>query len=98
MPTAEHIVAPDIDSSDWEALTAEQVLALVFERYGADAALSCSFGGTSGMVLVDMAARIFPGVRVMTLDTDFLFPETYELIEKVEARYGFRVQRVKPGK
>jgi phosphoadenosine phosphosulfate reductase len=32
---------------------------------------------------------------VFTLDTDFLFAETYELIDKIEQKYGIRVERVK---
>jgi phosphoadenosine phosphosulfate reductase len=33
---------------------------------------------------------------VFVLDTSFLFPETYRLIEQVESRYGITVQRVLP--
>jgi phosphoadenosine phosphosulfate reductase len=32
---------------------------------------------------------------VFTLDTDFLFPETYELISHIEERYGIQVERVR---
>ena len=32
---------------------------------------------------------------MFTLDTDFLFAETYELIDKIEKKYGIRVERVK---
>jgi phosphoadenosine phosphosulfate reductase len=84
-----------ISNEDWEGRRPEDLLARVFELYGTDAALSCSFGGTSGMVLLDMAARVFPRVRVTTLDTDFLFPETYALIARAEAHYGITVERVR---
>ena len=30
---------------------------------------------------------------MFTLDTDFLFPETYALIEQIEKRYGIAVER-----
>ncbi len=86
---------PNLDAAAWEGLEPSEVLRRVFAEYGRDAALSCSFGGTSGMVLVDMAAKVFPDVRVVTLDTDFLFPETYDLITRVEAKYGITVERVK---
>jgi phosphoadenosine phosphosulfate reductase len=85
----------DILQEDWEGRSPEALLARVLGHFGRDAALSCSFGGTSGMVLLDMAARIAPDVRILTLDTSFLFPETYALIERVEAKYGIRVERVK---
>ena len=80
---------------DWEGQSPEALLERILGEYGRDAALSCSFGGVSGMVLLDMAARIDRGVRILTLDTDFLFPETYALIQRVEARYGVSVERVK---
>jgi phosphoadenosine phosphosulfate reductase len=48
------------------------------------------------MALIDVAARLNPDLRVFTIDTEFLFPETYQLIEKVERRYGITVERVRP--
>lgn len=56
--------------------------------------LSASFGGAGGMVLIDMAARADAGATVFVLDTDFLFPETYALIDRVERKYGIAVERV----
>jgi phosphoadenosine phosphosulfate reductase len=50
--------------------------------------LACSFGGPSGMVLLDMIAQIEPRVEVFYLDTDFLFPETYQTRDRVIERYG----------
>jgi phosphoadenosine phosphosulfate reductase len=47
------------------------------------------------MVLIDIAARLNPQVRVLTLDTEFLFPETYALMERVEQLYGIAIERVK---
>ena len=90
-------MADSILDEDWEGRSPEALLARVLGEYGRDAALSCSFGGTSGMVLLDMAVRVAPDVRILTLDTEFLFPETYALIERVEERYGIAVERVKTG-
>src|SRR4029077_4937598 len=47
------------------------------------------------VALIDIAARVRPDIRVFTLDTDFLFAETYELIDKIERKYGIRVEHVK---
>jgi phosphoadenosine phosphosulfate reductase len=52
--------------------------------------LACSFGGPTGMVLLDMLMQIDPSVEVFYLDTDFLFPETYHLRDVCEQKYGFR--------
>jgi phosphoadenosine phosphosulfate reductase len=57
--------------------------------------LACSFGGPSGMVLLDMVMRLEPKVPVYYLDTDLLFPETYTLVEEVTRRYGVHPKAVR---
>ena len=49
-------------------------------------------GGVDGMALIDMAWRINPEIRVFTLDTGRLPPETYTLFEEVRDRYGIEVE------
>jgi thioredoxin-dependent adenylylsulfate APS reductase len=58
-------------------------------------AISTSFQA-EGMVILDMAARIDPGVRVFTLDTGRLPQATYDLMAEVHRRYGIRVELVFP--
>src|SRR6202158_5244860 len=58
------------------------------------AAIASSFGAED-VALIDIAARVRPDIRVFTLDTDFLFAETYQLIDHIEKKYGIRVERVK---
>jgi phosphoadenosine phosphosulfate reductase len=65
-----------------------ETLRWAVDEFFPDLALACSFGGPSGMVLVDMISRIEPRVEIFYLDTDFLFPETYETRDRVIARYG----------
>lgn len=67
----------------------QEVLHWAISTFFPDIALACSFGGTSGMVLLDMVMKINPKVEVFYLDTDFLFPETYRLKEEAAERYGF---------
>lgn len=50
-------------------------------------ALACSFGAED-MVLLDMFMKINPNGTVFYLDTDVLFEETYQLRDRVIARYG----------
>lgn len=80
------------DAEEW---TAEQVLAWGREQYGSDLAIASSFGAED-VVLIDLAVRACGTIRVFTLDTDFLFPETYTLIERLESRYGIEVERCRP--
>ena len=58
--------------------------------------LAVSFGGLGGLVLLDLALRIDPALRVFYLDTGLLFPETLEFVGRVEARYGISVIAVQP--
>ncbi len=96
MPCFERRLADNLLPRDEaESWSAEQVLRWGFERFGRDIAVASGFGA-EGMVLIDLAARTKGGLRVITLDTGFFFPETYALIEKVEQRYGIRVERLRP--
>ena len=66
----------------------QQVLEWAVERFGREVVLACSFGGISGMALLDMTMQIDPGVPVFYLDTDFLFPETYALRDQAAQHYS----------
>jgi phosphoadenosine phosphosulfate reductase len=79
-----------------EAHTAEEILAWALARYAPRIVLACSFGGPSGMVLLDMVMRLAPDTPVFYLDTDLLFPETYALIEHASAYYGITPIAVHP--
>ncbi len=71
-----------------ELAEAHEVLNWGLQRYSPEIALACSFGGASGMALLDMAVRTGWAFEVFYLDTDLLFPETYALIEQVRNHYG----------
>jgi len=72
-----------------EGRTPQEVLRWAAERYQPGLALACSFGGPSGMVLLDMMMQVDRSVEVFYLDTDFLFPETYRLRDQAAAKYNF---------
>jgi len=73
---------------------AEAVLGWALESFRR-VVIVASFQAESS-VLIDMAARIRPGVEVLTLDTGRLPQETYDMIDRVRARYGVQVQVVAP--
>src|ERR1700732_5509413 len=80
--------------ADAERWSAEEILRWGLTEFNPHAAIASSFGAED-VALIDIAARVRPDIRVFTLDTDFLFAETYELIDKIEQKYGIRVERVK---
>jgi phosphoadenosine phosphosulfate reductase len=78
-----------------EAWSPEQVLQWSFDTFGEGVAISSAFGA-EGMVLIDIASHVSPNFRLFTLDTEFLFPETYNLMDQVEQKYGITIERVFP--
>jgi phosphoadenosine phosphosulfate reductase len=78
-----------------ESWSPQRVLAWASETFGNEVAISSAFG-PEGMVVIDMASRVQKDFRVFTIDTEFLFPETYSLIDKLEQKYGIKVERVFP--
>jgi phosphoadenosine phosphosulfate reductase len=77
-------------SAALEGKTPQEILAWAAAQYQPGLTLACSFGGPSGMVLLDMVMRVDRAVEVFYLDTDFLFPETYRLRDAAAAKYNFR--------
>lgn len=76
-------------------LSPDQRLAWAVESFGRGLVLVTSFG-PSGMVMLDHVARLAPELDVVTLDTGFLFPESYALLEAAQRRcpqLRFIVQR-----
>lgn len=80
---------------DFESTPAEEVLSWALSTYGDSLAISTSFQ-KEGMVVIDMAARIDPRVRVFTIDTGRLPEETHQMVETVRQRYGIPVEIVFP--
>jgi phosphoadenosine phosphosulfate reductase len=76
-----------------EHWSAPQVLRWAFDKFGGNVAISSAFGA-EGMTLIDMASRIRPDFRLFTVDTEFLFPETYNLMDQIEDRYGIRIEKL----
>ena len=50
----------------------------------------------TGIVILHLLQDIAPGLPVYTLDTGYLFPETYQLIDEIEARFRLKLTRVRP--
>jgi len=82
------------DLPDAENWTAAEVIDWGLDEFGGEIAIASSFGAED-VVLIDMAAKLAPRFRVFTLDTDFLFPETYALIDRIEQRHGITVERTR---
>jgi phosphoadenosine phosphosulfate reductase len=76
-----------------ESWNPQRVLAWAFETFGSRVAISSAFGA-EGMVLIDIASRLRKDFRLFTVDTEFLFPETYALMDQIEQKYQIKIERV----
>lgn len=75
-------------SEELQRVSPSEILAWAMDTFGDKLGLASSFGGVTGMALLDMAVKIDPSIRVFYVDTDFLFPETYQTRDKAMRRYG----------
>lgn len=78
-----------------EGWSPEELIRWSIEQFSPEIAIASSFGAED-VVLIDLASRLGRGFRVFTLDTDFLFPETYTLIDEIETKYSMEIERTRP--
>lgn len=70
-----------------------RILKSAFEHFDS---IAISFSGAEDVVLIDMAHQLKRDVRVFTLDTGRLHPETYRFIEKVRKHYRIDIEVLSP--
>lgn len=75
--------------------TADAVLSDAFARFDSER-IAISFSGAEDVVLIDIASRIQADLRVFSLDTGRLHPETYRFIERVREHYNIQIEMLLP--
>ncbi len=71
--------------------TAEEIIRYFLAKYPGKVTLGSSLG-TEDQVLLDMMSKCCKDFTVFTLDTGRLFPETYDLIDATNKKYGITIQ------
>ena len=89
-PTADELKSL---SDSFEGKQPWEVLEYALNTYRQRIVLACSFGAED-VALVDMVHRIDPEAPLFYLDTDFLFPETLEVRDRIISRYGLKPAQV----
>jgi phosphoadenosine phosphosulfate reductase len=87
----EHVTQFQDEAEVWDLKT---LLQWGLSEFDPSLAIAASFGAED-VVLIDQASKLRSQFRVFTLDTEFLFPETYALIDRIEKRYGIQVERTR---
>jgi phosphoadenosine phosphosulfate reductase len=83
-------------NQDFEKAHPGAIVRWAAETFGAGLAVVTSFQPT-GIATLHMLREIAPETAVLTLDTGLLFPETQELIDRLEQRFALNLIRVRPG-
>jgi len=81
-------------ASSYASKSPQDILKLAFAEFGDE--LWISFSGAEDVVLVDMAWKLNKNVKVFSLDTGRLHPETYQFIEQVRSHYGIQIELLSP--
>lgn len=74
-----------------EDLGAEDIIRLAVKEFGSRLTFASSLG-EEDQVIAHMISLIAPQTAIFTLDTGRLFPETYDLLAKMEKRYCRSIQ------
>lgn len=82
-------------AQELETRPAADILKWSAERFPGRVTFATGFG-MEGCVLIDLIGRGSLPIDIFTLDTGLLFPETYELWRRLEARYGITIRAVRP--
>jgi phosphoadenosine phosphosulfate reductase len=84
----------------WNAALAEkspqEILEWAVEQFAPKLVHACSFGGASGMAILDMLVKIAPETPIFYLDTGFLFPETLTTRDAAMRAYGITPLAFRP--
>lgn len=81
--------------ADVESWPAQRVVEYVLAEFPGRVALACSFQKEES-VLLDMLFGLDPNAQVFAIDTNYLFPETYQLWQEVERRYDTKILTFSP--
>lgn len=76
---------------DTQGFKAQEILQFAYKQFGPRLKFATSLG-EEDQVLTDMIAGVQPEIKIFTLDTGRLFPETYDLLAKTQKRYPVRIE------
>lgn len=89
------VLAFDIDklATEYNDKTPAEILALAIKHFDN---IAISFSGSEDIALLDMAVKIKPDIKIFSLDTGRLHPETYRFIERVRDHYNIKIALISP--
>jgi phosphoadenosine phosphosulfate reductase len=83
-------IDPDALNPIFENSEPQKIVDWTVAQFGRDVIMSSSFGAESAL-LIHMATRVLPDIRIVTVDTGYLFPETHQFMEKLRLQFNLNV-------
>lgn len=74
----------------FETSDPSRIIAWAAAQFGEELVMSSSFGAESAL-LIHMATRVVPDIRIIFADTGYLFPETHAFMEQLRLRFNLNV-------
>ena len=85
------VIDVDAANQEFEHAPASKVVAWAIETFGSSITLASSM---QDAVLIHLAHAVDPNIDVFFIDTGLHFPETWDTLKAVEAKYGIKVRVV----
>lgn len=73
-----------------ETAVPDQIIHWAAGRFGRDLVMTSSFGDQAA-ALIHLATRVVPDIRIIFIDTGFLFPETHRFMEQLRLQFKLNV-------
>src|SRR5436309_14861863 len=89
-PQAQQQLDLDALNAMFESAHPSKIVEWSIAQFDGDVLLSSSFGADS-IVSVHLATQIKPDIRIVFIDTGFLFPETHQFMEHMRRRFNLIV-------
>jgi len=84
----------DAQNERLESASPHDVLTWVFDRFGDDVAMACSF---EDLALLHMVHQLRPATQIIFLDTGGHFVETLDFVGRIEREWSLNLTRTTPG-
>jgi phosphoadenosine phosphosulfate reductase len=68
----------------------EKIVGWAHAQFAPDLVMSSSFGAESAL-LIHMAMRVMPRIKIIFVDTGYHFPETYAFVEQLRSRFDLNI-------
>jgi len=80
-------------AAEYDSRQPAEILKLALDSFDN---IAISFSGAEDIVIIDMATKIRPDIRVFSLDTGRLHAQTYQFIDKVRSHYQISIDVLFP--